>query len=55
MGEERIPDLEGKNIECTGVGLDILLVFPMITSISGNPPGINTELLHLIYISEGIS
>lgn len=50
-----MPDLEGKNIECTGVGLDIPLVYTAITSISRNPPGIHTELLHLIYISKGIS
>lgn len=50
-----MPDPKGKNIECTGVGLDVPLVFAAITSISRNSPGINTELLPLIYISKEIS
>lgn len=52
---KRIPDPEGRNIECTGVGLDVSLEFTEITSISGSLTYTATELLHLIYISKGIS
>lgn len=52
---KRIPDPEGRNIECAGVGLDVSLEFTEIASISGNPTYIATELLHFICISKGIS